>query len=111
MPTYLALFALASWNSYDHSFPEGPTVLATECENDPEPVPFHNSRLVRARVEQEKNHEIRGDTACAQDPLMRSGCSQRKQRNGRKEVARRRGTVIFGKDSATGARISLHPVS
>lgn len=55
VPTYLALFALASWNSYDHSFPEDPIVLATECEKDPEPVPSHIARrLVRTRVQHKK---------------------------------------------------------
>ena len=42
--THLALVARASWNSYDQRWPVGPTVRATECENEPEPVPA-NARL------------------------------------------------------------------
>ena len=36
---HLALFARVSWNSYDQRWPRGPMVRATECENEPEPVP------------------------------------------------------------------------
>ena len=37
--THLALLARVSWNSYDQRCPVGPTVRATEWENEPEPVP------------------------------------------------------------------------
>ena len=37
--SYLALFARASWNSYDHRWPVGPIVRVVECEKEPEPVP------------------------------------------------------------------------
>ena len=51
--TEIADFAfpnLASWNSYDHRRPDEPMVLATEWENDADPVPFV-SNIVKKRAE------------------------------------------------------------
>jgi len=48
--THFAFPNLASWNSYDHRCPDEPMVLATEWENDADPVPFV-SNMVRKRGE------------------------------------------------------------
>lgn len=45
MITYFALLNLASWNSYDHKWPVGPIVLATEWEKDADPVPMKNKQV------------------------------------------------------------------
>lgn len=39
--TYWAFFARSEWYSKECRWPEGAIVRATECENDPDPVPRH----------------------------------------------------------------------
>ncbi len=55
---HLALAARVSWNSYDQRWPRGPTVRATECENEPEPVPA-NAKLGLASISDKRDEQKR----------------------------------------------------
>lgn len=66
MKTHLALFARASWNSYDQRWPDSPIVLAMECVNEPEPVPVQDSED-ETEAEWEKRRTCFDDASASLD--------------------------------------------